>query len=99
MGADILPELHRWHRWRAFARSLPIAVLTRPRYMGPAMLSPAMTWAMTWARRWRRGPERVRDWTEWPLPAITVLQIRPTALSATAIRAADPDWGKRLKRA
>ncbi|MBC7520290.1 MAG: nicotinate-nucleotide adenylyltransferase [Sandarakinorhabdus sp.] len=94
MGADILPELHRWHRWRAFARSLPIAVLTRPRYMGPAMLSPAMIWA----RRWRRGPDRVRDWTEWTLPAITVLDIRPTAVSATAIRAADPDWGKRLTR-
>lgn len=94
MGADILPELHRWHRWRAFAASLPIAVLTRPRYMGPAMLSPAMTWA----RRWRRDRAGVRGWTGWTLPAIIVLDIRPTALSATAIRAADPDWGKRLIR-
>ncbi|MBC7520597.1 MAG: nicotinic acid mononucleotide adenylyltransferase, partial [Sandarakinorhabdus sp.] len=42
--------------------------------------------------------DRVRDWTEWTLPAITVLDIRPTAVSATAIRAADPDWGKRLTR-
>jgi nicotinate-nucleotide adenylyltransferase len=94
MGADILPELHRWHRWRAFAKSLPIAVLTRPRYMGPAMLSPAMAWA----RRWRRKNGLVRGWTQWPLPAIIVLDIRPMALSATEIRAADPDWRKRLKR-
>jgi nicotinate-nucleotide adenylyltransferase len=93
MGADILPELHRWHRWRAFANSLPIAVLTRPRYGGPAMLSPAMSWA----RRWRRSGKSVRGWTAWPLPAIIVLDIRPMALSASAIRAADPDWSKRLK--
>jgi nicotinate-nucleotide adenylyltransferase len=93
MGADILPELHRWHRWRAFAKSLPIAVLTRPRYVGPAMLSPAMAWA----RRWRRKNGLVHGWTQWPLPAIIVLDIRPMALSATQIRAADPDWGKRLK--
>jgi nicotinate-nucleotide adenylyltransferase len=94
MGADILPELHRWHRWRDFARSLPIAVLTRPRYMGPAMLAPAMAWARVAGQR-RAG---YRDWTKWPLPAIIMLDIRPTTVSATAIRAADPDWGKRLKR-
>lgn len=94
MGADILPELHRWHRWRAFARSVPIAVLTRPRYVGPAMLSSAMRWA----RRWRRASASVRGWTGWSLPAIIVLDIRPMAISASAIRAADPDWGKRRKR-
>ncbi len=93
MGADILPELHRWHRWRAFVRSLPIAVLARPRYMGVALVSPAMAWA----RRWRRPIGSARDWTRWTLPAIIVLDIRQTALSATAIRAADPDWAKRLK--
>ena len=92
MGADILPELHRWYRWRAFVRSLPIAVLTRPRYMGPAMLSPAMTWM----RRWQREPAGVSDWPDWTLPAIIMLDIRPVAVSATAIRAADPDWAKRL---
>ncbi|WP_426169955.1 nicotinate-nucleotide adenylyltransferase [Sandarakinorhabdus sp. DWP1-3-1] len=92
MGADILPELHRWHRWRAFVRSLPIAVLTRPRYMGAALVSPAMAWA----RRWRHPAGHAHDWTRWTLPAIIVLDIRPTALSATAIRAADPDWADRL---
>ncbi len=93
MGADILPELHRWHRWRGFARSVPIAVLARPRYMGPALISPAMAWL----RRWRQPLGRARDWTRWNLPAIIVLDIRQTALSATAIRAAEPGWASRLK--
>ncbi len=91
MGADILPEFHRWHRWRGLMRLLPIAVLARPRYMGAALVSPAMVWA----RRWRRPIGSARDWTRWTLPAIIVLNIRQTALSATAIRAADPDWAAR----
>lgn len=93
MGADILPDLHRWHRWRRFAGAVPIAVLARPRYMGPALLSPAMAWL----RRWRRPVGSGRDWTRWALPAVIVLDIRQTAHSATAIRAADPDWATRLK--
>jgi nicotinate-nucleotide adenylyltransferase len=93
MGADILPELNRWHRWRAFARTVPIAVLARPRYMGAALISPAMVWL----RRWRQPLGRARDWTRWNLPAIIVLDIRQTALSATAIRAAKPDWTTLLK--
>jgi nicotinate-nucleotide adenylyltransferase len=93
MGADILPQLHRWHQWRRLARLLPIAVLARPRYMGVALVSPAMAWL----RRWRQPLGRARDWTRWTLPAIIVLDIRQTALSATAIRAADPNWAARLK--
>ncbi|GGE17256.1 putative nicotinate-nucleotide adenylyltransferase [Polymorphobacter glacialis] len=91
MGADIVPQLHRWHRWRDFMRLLPIAVLARPRYMGGALISPAMVWA----RRWRQPIGSARRWTAWKLPAIIVLDIRQTALSATAIRAADPDWASR----
>jgi nicotinate-nucleotide adenylyltransferase len=93
MGADILPQLHRWNRWRRFAHLLPIAVLARPRYMGDALVSPAMAWL----RRWRQPLGRARDWTRWTLPAIIVLDIRQTALSATAIRAADPNWAARPK--
>ena len=89
--ADIVTDLHRWHRWRGFMRSLPIAVLARPRYMGAALVSPAMVWA----RRWRRPTGSARDWTRWTLPAIIVLDIRQTALSATAIRAAEPNWAAR----
>ncbi len=91
MGADILPELHRWRRWRAFARTVPIAVLARPRYEGPALAAPAMAWL----RRWRRPEAQAGDWTRWTLPAIIFLNLRQTALSATAIRAADPDWHRR----
>jgi nicotinate-nucleotide adenylyltransferase len=92
-GADILPELHRWRRWRELLRRVPIAVMARPRYMGPALVSPAMAWA----RRWRRPASAASDWTRWTLPAIIVLDIRQTALSATALRAADPLWANRLK--
>ena len=90
-GADILPELHRWRRWRALLRSVPIAVLTRPRYMGVALRAPAMGWA----RRWRRRQGTATHWPDWTLPAIVVLDIRATPVSATAIRAADPDWARR----
>jgi nicotinate-nucleotide adenylyltransferase len=93
MGADILPELHRWHRWRSFVRAVPIAVLARPRYMGRALVSPAMAWA----RRWRRPRGTAMHWPDWTLPAIIVLDIRQTALSATAIRAADPHWAARTR--
>jgi nicotinate-nucleotide adenylyltransferase len=95
MGADILPELHRWRRWRTFARTVPIAVLARPRYMRAALVSPAMAWL----GRWRRPLGSIRDWTRWPLPAIIVLSIRQTPLSATAIRAADPDWARQFEPA
>ncbi len=92
MGADILPELHRWRRWRCFARTVPIAVLARPGFMGPALKSPAMAWL----RRWRRPAGQAARWTDWPLPAIMILDIRQTALSATALRAADPEWNRRF---
>ena len=88
VGADILPELHRWHRWRDLLRRVPVAVLARPRYAGAAMRSPAMAWA----RRWRRRADAVADWPEWPLPAIVVLHTPANPASATAIRAADPAW-------
>ena len=93
VGADILPELHRWKRWRALLRLVPIAVLARPRYVGRALVSPAMAWA----RRWRRPAGHAADWTKWSLPAILVLNIRQTTLSATAIRAADPEWAARFE--
>ncbi|KPF65667.1 nicotinate-nucleotide adenylyltransferase [alpha proteobacterium AAP81b] len=92
MGADILPELHRWQRWRAFAAAIPIAVLARPGYQGPARRSPAMAWL----RRWRQPVTQARHWTGWTPPAIIILDIRTAPESATAIRAADPDWARRI---
>ncbi len=91
MGADNLAELHRWHRWRALARTVPFAVFARPGYEGRAMTAPAMAWL----RKWRRLSGRARDWTRWTLPAIVLLDIRLDGRSATAIRARDPDWAAR----
>jgi nicotinate-nucleotide adenylyltransferase len=90
-GADILPELHRWHRWRALLRRVPIAVVARPRYTGAAMRSPAMAWA----RRWRRPGGAAVAWPDWSLPAIVVLATPDYPQSATAIRAVDPDWAQK----
>jgi nicotinate-nucleotide adenylyltransferase len=91
-GADILPELHRWHRWRALLRRLPIAVLARPRYTGAAMRSPAMAWA----RRWRHPAGTAADWPTWHFPAIVVLDTPVNPLSATAIRNENPGWTRRF---
>ena len=92
MGADNLAQFHRWSRWRSLARRVPIAVLARPGYMGQALISPAMAWL----GRWRHASAVARHWREWRLPAIVVLDIRLSPISATAIRAADPDWARRL---
>ena len=87
-GADILPELHRWQRWRTLLHRLPIAVLARPRYTGTAMRSPAMAWA----RRWRHPAGTAANWPEWQLPAIVVLETPANPQSATAIRTENPGW-------
>ena len=91
-GADILPELHRWHRWRDLLQRLPIAVLARPRYMRQAMRSPAMAWA----RRWRRSAGAAAAWPDWPTPAIVVLDTPANPQSATAIRNENPGWTRRF---
>ena len=92
MGADILGELHRWQRWRSFARQVPIAVFARPGYIDSGLVSPAMAWL----RRWRHLPGQAPHWTEWPLPAIVFLEIRRMPVSATALRRADPHWARRF---
>ena len=38
------------------------------------------------------GPRPGRNWTEWRPPALVLLRLPPDPTSATAIRAADPDW-------
>ena len=82
-GGDIVAELHRWRRWRAFLRAVPLAVVPRP---GVSLIgSPALKWA-GWS------PISPSRWTEAPLPAIIRLQSRLRPESATAIRAANPDW-------
>ena len=88
MGADNLAQFHRWSRWRDLAARVPIAVFARPGYMTRALTAPATAW---FGRR-RHASRAAGSWREWRLPAIVVLEIRTSPLSATAIRRAHPDW-------
>jgi nicotinate-nucleotide adenylyltransferase len=88
MGADNLVQFDRWRRWRDIARLVPIAVVSRPGYDGPAHAARAMGWL----RRFVRPAAQARCWTEWRLPALVLLRLPLDPTSATGIRAADPDW-------
>jgi nicotinate-nucleotide adenylyltransferase len=88
MGADNLAQFHRWKNWRAIARAIPIAVVARPGYEGPPLAGPARAWLA----RYRRRAVTAKQWTTWSLPALVLLRFRPDPQSATAVRAADPDW-------
>lgn len=92
MGADNLAQFHRWRDWRGIARTVPIAVIARPSYNERALAAPAMAWL----RRYRRPRSAAKRWTTWSLPALVLLRFRPDRTSATAIRAGDPDWHRRM---
>jgi nicotinate-nucleotide adenylyltransferase len=88
MGADNLAQFHRWRDWRKIAALVPIAVVTRPGYDASALKAPA--WG--WLRRFVRPAAMARNWTDWRTPALVLLTLPPDRTSATAIRAANPDW-------
>ena len=88
MGADNLAQFHRWRDWRRIAALVPIAVTTRPGYDALALKAPA--WG--WLRRFVRPAAKARNWMEWRPPALVLLSLKPDRTSATAIRAANPDW-------
>jgi nicotinate-nucleotide adenylyltransferase len=67
---------------------VPIAVVTRPGYHGRALKAPAMGWL----RRFVRPAAEARYWTRWRLPSLVLLVLPPDPTSATALRAADPQW-------
>ncbi len=92
MGADNLAGFHRWRRWRALARAVPIAVFARAGYQRAARTAPAMGWL----RRFERPAARARHWAHWSAPAIILLPTRLDPSSATAIRAANPGWAAPL---
>ncbi len=94
MGADTVAEFHHWKRWRTLARRLPIAVVSRPGYEGPARAARAMGWL----RRFVRPSSQARKWTDWSAPAILLLRLPPDPTSATALRALDPNWHRRPHR-
>jgi len=88
MGADNLASFHRWRDWRRIAAMVPIAVVMRPGYQGSAHRARAMGWL----RRFVRPAAMARHWTRWSIPSLVLLQLPLDQTSATAIRAADPDW-------
>jgi nicotinate-nucleotide adenylyltransferase len=83
MGADILEELPRWHRWLEFARRIPFAVLPRPSYNHRALSGHA---ARRLARARRPAPS-ASVLAELTAPAWVFLCVPQHAASATAIRA------------
>jgi nicotinate-nucleotide adenylyltransferase len=88
MGGDNLAQFHRWRDWRRIASLVPIAAIARPGYGGHALKAPAMGWL----RRHIRPATMIKDRSKWRTPALVLLQLPPDRTSATAIRAADPDW-------
>jgi nicotinate-nucleotide adenylyltransferase len=94
MGADNLAQLHLWRDWRKIASLVPIAVAGRPGYDAGALKAPA--WG--WLRRFVRPAAMARNWTTWRPPALVLLDLPPDPTSATAIRAADPDWHETVRK-
>ena len=88
MGADTVAQFHQWKAWRRLVRRLPIAVISRPGYEGPARAARAMGWL----RRFVRPSSQARNWADWSSPAILLLRLPPDPTSATALRALDPNW-------
>jgi nicotinate-nucleotide adenylyltransferase len=91
MGADSLPQLHKWRDWRGLAREVPIAVVPRPGYDRTAHAARAMGWL----GRFVHPSGQAKRWTEWSAPAITFLRLPQDPTSATAIRAQHPQWHRR----
>jgi len=92
MGSDNLVQFHRWRNWREIARTMPIAVIARPGYDGTAFASPAGAWL----GRFRRPLACLRPRAGWSAPALIYLRFDPDPRSATALRAADPEWASRF---
>ena len=95
MGADNLAQFHRWRDWRKIARTMPIAVATRPGYDVKALKAPA--WG--WLRRFVRPVTMAKDWTLWRPPALVLMRFRPDPRSATLLRQADPLWHREYEHA
>ena len=88
MGGDNLVQFDRWRDWRRIAATVPIAVVSRPGYDGPAHAARAMGWL----RRYVRPADQARHWTRWSPPALVLLRLPLDPTSSTRIRAAEPDW-------
>ena len=82
MGADILIQLPRWHRWRDIVRDMPFVVLPRPGYTLRALAGQAAQCLRSRRRPAHEAPVLWRARSGW------VFLLAPrNATSATAIRA------------
>ena len=92
LGSDTLTNFHKWRDWRGLAREVPIAVIRRPGYDSTAHAARAMGWL----RRFVHPSGHASNWTDWSAPAIIFLRLPPDPTSATAVRAQNPHWCRRL---
>jgi nicotinate-nucleotide adenylyltransferase len=83
MGADILQQLPRWHRWLQFVRRIPFAVVPRPGYNHRALAGRAAH-RLAHARWPARSATVLADTAA---PAWVFLCTPEHAASASAIRA------------
>ncbi len=82
MGADILPQLPRWRRWRTLLSDIAFAILPRPGYNNAALAGQAARFM-----RHQRRPERAARTLPGDAPGWVFLHSPQNAVSATAIRA------------
>ncbi|GJE25861.1 nicotinate-nucleotide adenylyltransferase [Methylobacterium organophilum] len=83
MGADSLVSFHRWRRFRAIARLMPIAVIDRP---GSTLRAVAARGALSLAP-YRRPESDAAILADLPPPAWVFLHGPRSSLSSTALRA------------
>jgi nicotinate-nucleotide adenylyltransferase len=82
MGADNLRDFHHWERWRALARSIPIAITDRPGSTLSFLSSPM---ALTFSSR-RVAEKDAAGLANMRPPAWTFLHGPRSSLSSTALR-------------
>jgi nicotinate-nucleotide adenylyltransferase len=82
MGADNLPTFHRWHRWQAIFRMVPVAVFDRAPFSHSARSAPA---ALAFAKYRQEESQASRALFE-TLPAWVYIFMKRHPLSSTFLR-------------
>ncbi len=82
MGSDNLGQFHRWRRWKAIAKRVPIAVIARPDFTTAALASPAARFLQSA----RLDPAIAQELAYRAPPAWVFLEERLDPASSTAIR-------------
>ncbi|HMO70658.1 MAG TPA: nicotinate-nucleotide adenylyltransferase [Paracoccaceae bacterium] len=80
MGADNLAQFHRWDRWRAILRMVPVAVAARPGHGARALSAPAAR-AFRVAQTSHRGLARARA-PAWAFVALPMVKASSSAIRA-----------------